>query len=279
MLAIPMAPAYARLMKLGVIGCGKMGTALVAGAIRAGAVAAGNVIGVDPVPAAREAFLKATGAGVAGGIADLSDCDVVLLSTKPHDIRSVLRELSDACEEKSVLIVSIAAGITIASLEAAAAEEFRVIRAMPNTPALVGRGAAAYCQGTRNIPEDVGTARVLLENVGLAVEVPERLMDAVTGLSGSGPAYVYLMIEAMADGGVKQGLPRADAIRLAAQTVLGAASMVLETGEHPAVLKDMVTSPGGTTIAGLAALERAGLRSALIQAVEASSLRAAELGG
>lgn len=266
-------------MKLGVIGCGKMGTALVAGAIRAGAVPASNVIGVDPVPAAREQFMKSTGAAVADGIADLKECDVIMLATKPHDIRTVLRDLSDVCEEKSVLIVSIAAGITTASLEAAAAEEFRVIRAMPNTPALVGCGAAAYCQGTRNIASDVATARVLLESVGVVVEVPERLMDAVTGLSGSGPAYVYLIIEAMADGGVKQGLSRADAICLAAQTVMGAAKMVLETGMHPAVLKDMVTSPGGTTIAGLAALEAAGTRSSLIQAVEASCLRAQELGG
>ena len=164
------------------------------------------------------------------------------------------------------------------ALEAAAAQNLRIIRAMPNTPALVGKGAAGYCPGTRATRDDAQTARLLLGAVGLAVEVPERLMDAVTGLSGSGPAYVYLVIEALADGGVRAGLPRADAIRLAAQTVLGAAAMVLETGEHPAVLKDMVTSPGGTTIAGLAELERHGLRSALIEAVSAATRRAIELG-
>ena len=153
-----------------------------------------------------------------------------------------------------------------------------MIRAMPNTPALVGHGAAAYCLGSRATPEDAVTAQALLGAVGLVVQVPEKLMDAVTGLSGSGPAYIYVVIDALADGGVKAGLPRADAVRLAAQTVLGAAAMVLETGEHPAVLKDMVTSPGGTTIAGLAALERHGLRSALIEAVGAATARAAELG-
>ena len=139
-------------------------------------------------------------------------------------------------------------------------------------------GAAGYCLGSRATPADAATAQALLGAVGLAIVVPERLMDAVTGLSGSGPAYIYLVIEAMADGGVRAGIPRADALRLAAQTVLGSAAMVLETGEHPAVLKDMVTSPGGTTIAGLAVLESHGLRSALIEAVDAAAERAAELG-
>ncbi|MBC8125803.1 MAG: pyrroline-5-carboxylate reductase, partial [Gloeobacteraceae cyanobacterium ES-bin-144] len=189
-----------------------------------------------------------------------------------------LHAISQVTTGKPVLVISIAAGITVAALETAAASQIRVIRAMPNTPALVGKGAAGYCIGTRATAEDAETARVILGSVGLAVAVPERLMDAVTGLSGSGPAYIYLVIEAMADGGVRQGLPREDALRLAAQTVLGAAAMVLETGKHPAVLKDMVTSPGGTTIAGLAELERRGLRAALIEAVVAASQRATELG-
>lgn len=266
-------------MKLGVIGCGKMGTALVAGAVRAGAVAAADIIGVDSSPAACAQFQQITGASADSEISSLTHCDVVLLCTKPNDIRAVLREISKAVDGKSILIISIAAGITVASLESAAAEQFRIIRAMPNTPALVGKGASGYCLGTRNTADDAKTALLLLGTVGIAVEVPERLMDAVTGLSGSGPAYVYLMIEALADGGVKAGLPRADAIRLAAQTVLGAATMVLETGEHPAVLKDMVTSPGGTTIAGLAELERHGLRAALIDAVGEATRRATELGG
>jgi pyrroline-5-carboxylate reductase len=265
-------------MKLGVIGCGKMGTALVEGSIRSGAVAASAVMGVDPHAGARELFQKATGAAVSGEISSLADCTVVLLCTKPHDVRSALASLSPEGGAAAGLVISIAAGVTVSALEEAAPGGMRVVRAMPNTPALVGKGAAAYCLGTKATEDDAACARLLLGSVGLAVEVPERLMDAVTGLSGSGPAYVYLIIEALADGGLRMGLPRADAVRLAAQTVLGAAAMVIETGEHPAVLKDMVTSPGGTTIAGLAELERKGLRSALIEAVGAATKRATELG-
>ena len=265
-------------MKLGVIGCGKMGTALVEGAIHSGAVAASDVVGVDPVQGARDHFAQSTGAATATEISALGGVDVILLCTKPHDVASALREASAASKGKPLLVISIAAGITLESLEAASEANLRIIRTMPNTPALVGKGAAGFCLGSRATREDAELARRLLGAVGLAVEVPERLIDSVTGLSGSGPAYVYLVIEALADGGVRMGLPRADALRLAAQTVLGAAAMVLETGEHPAVLKDMVTSPGGTTIAGLAELERQGVRFALIDAVTAATRRATELG-
>ena len=265
-------------MKLGIIGCGKMGTALVVGVIKAGVVAVDHVIGVDPIASAREAFTGATGARTTEQIADLVGCDVVILSTKPQEIRAVLRELSDLNEERSTLVISIAAGISIGSLEAVASEEIRVIRAMPNTPAMVGCGAAAFCLGSRNIGGDAEIAKRILGQVGLVVEVSEKLMDAVTGLSGSGPAFVYLMIEALADAGVKQGLGRKESLLLAAQTMMGGAKMVLDTGLHPAVLKDMVTSPGGTTIEGLAVLEQMAVRSALIQAVEASAERSAELG-
>jgi pyrroline-5-carboxylate reductase len=245
-------------MKLGVIGCGKMGTALIQGAIRAGVVAAGDVFGCDPYEKSRDAFSSATGAKVTA------------------DLAEIVAARSAAGSPK--LVISIAAGLTLSALEAAASENFRIIRAMPNTPALVGHGAAGYCLGSRATADDAKSAQSLLAAVGLAVEVPERLMDAVTGLSGSGPAYIYVVIDALADGGVCAGIPRADAVKLAAQTVLGSAAMVLETGEHPAVLKDMVTSPGGTTIAGLAALEKNGLRNALIEAVTAATQRAAELG-
>jgi pyrroline-5-carboxylate reductase len=266
-------------MKLGVIGCGKMGTALIQGAIRAGVVAAGDVIGCDPYEKSREAFAAATGAKVTANPTDVAaSSEVLLLCTKPHDIGAALTDAVRESAGQPRLVISIAAGVTLAALESTAGEHFRVIRAMPNTPALVGHGAAAYCLGAKATAADAELAQSLLGSVGIAVEVPERLMDAVTGLSGSGPAYIYLVIEALADGGVKVGIPRADAIRLAAQTVLGSAAMVLETGEHPAVLKDMVTSPGGTTIAGLAALERHGLRSALIEAVSAATQRAQELG-
>lgn len=266
-------------MKLGVIGCGKMGTALVAGAIRAGVTKSADIVGCDPFGPSRDAFAKATGAEVrraSSGIA--KNCEVILISTKPHDVATALREAAADSGSESRLVISIAAGVTLASLEAAAPANFRIIRAMPNTPALVGKGAAAYCLGSRATEADGKTAQAFLGAVGLSVQVPEKLMDAVTGLSGSGPAYVYLIIEALADGGVKTGIPRADAIRLAAQTVLGAAAMVLETGEHPAVLKDQVTSPGGTTIAGLAELEKNGVRSALIEAVAVATARATELG-
>jgi pyrroline-5-carboxylate reductase len=256
-----------------------MGTALVQGAIRSGVVGAAEVMGCDPVSGSREVFAKATGAHVSAEIAEIaSSSEVLLLCTKPQDALAALAAAAQAAKGDARLVISIAAGVTLAALEAAVPENFRVIRAMPNTPALVGHGAAGYCLGSRASVEDAQSAQSLLGAVGLAVQVPEKLMDAVTGLSGSGPAYVYLVIEALADGGVRSGLPRADAIRLAAQTVFGAAAMVLETGEHPAVLKDMVTSPGGTTIAGLAELERHGLRSALIEAVSAATRRSAELG-
>lgn len=266
-------------MKLGVIGCGKMGTALVEGAIRAGVVSAGDVIGCDPAAAAREAFVKATGGMLAADAAEVAAVsEVVLLCTKPHDVASALAGAARAAGGGGRLVISIAAGVTLAALEAGAPAEFRVVRAMPNTPALVGKGAAAFCLGSRAGAEDAEIARTLLGAVGLAVELPERLIDAVTGLSGSGPAYGYLIIEALADGGVRMGLPRVEALQLAAQTMLGAAAMVLETGSHPAVLKDMVTSPGGTTIAGLAEMERLGVRAALIEAVSAATRRATELG-
>lgn len=256
-----------------------MGTALIQGAIRAGVVAAGDVIGCDPYEKSREAFAQATGATVSADLAGLAAAsDVILLCTKPQDVAAALADAAKMAAGAPRLVISIAAGVTLAALEAAASENFRIIRAMPNTPALVGHGAAGYCLGSRASADDAQTAQSLLGAVGLAVQVPERLMDAVTGLSGSGPAYIYVVIDALADGGVRAGIPRADAVRLAAQTVLGAAAMVMETGEHPAVLKDMVTSPGGTTIAGLAALERHGLRSALIEAVGAATQRAAELG-
>lgn len=265
-------------MKLGVIGCGKMGTALVLGAIEAGVVAAGDVLGTDVIAGARASFSEKTGAGTTADLAELLErCEVLLLCTKPQDIFSTLGELK-IDEDNGRLLVSIAAGVTLTDLERHTSKAVRVVRTMPNTPALVGKGAAAYCLGARTVEGDEEVVKELLGAVGLAVSVPEKLMDAVTGLSGSGPAYVYLMIEAMADGGVRAGLPRADALRLAAQTVSGAAEMVLRTGEHPAVLKDMVTSPGGTTIAGLAVLEQRNVRSALIEAVTAASARAVELG-
>lgn len=273
-----LAPAAAttlvcRGMKLGVIGCGKMGGALVEGAIRSGVIAAADVTGCDAWPAAAEAFARATGAGIAASIGEL-EADTYLLCTKPNQAEAALAALPN----RPALVISVAAGLSTAWLEARVPADVRVIRCMPNTPALVGKGAAAYCRGTTATAADAEAAGRLLGAVGLAVQLPESQMNAVTGLSGSGPAFVYMMIEAMADGGVRAGLPRAESLKLAAQTVLGAAAMVADTGLHPGELKDMVTSPGGTTIAGVAALEQRGMRSAFIEAVSAAASRAAELG-
>ena len=222
-------------------------------------------------------FTAQTGARTTTEIGEvLAASDVLLLCTKPQDIFSALANLQGDAADK--LIISVAAGVTILDLEKHTPEAVRVIRTMPNTPSLVGKGAAAYCLGGRCVDGDEETVRSLLGAVGMAINLPEKLMDAVTGLSGSGPAYIYLIIEAMTDGGVRAGLPRAEALQLAAQTVSGAAEMVLQTGNHPAVLKDMVTSPGGTTITGVAVLERNNVRSALIEAVAAAAARSSELG-
>jgi len=255
-----------------------MGTALVGGAIRAGALAADQVTGCDPFPAAAAAFAETTGSNTTTDAASaVAEADVILLCVKPHDAASVIASL--ALEDATgKLLISVVAGVSLAALEAAAPASWRVIRSMPNTPALVGKGATAFCRGGQAADADAAFAMELFSSVGLAIEVPERLMDAVTGLSGSGPAYGFLCIEALADGGVAAGLPRDHAMKLAAQTLLGAAAMVIETGMHPGALKDAVASPGGTTIAGIEALERGGLRATLISAVTAAAKRAAELG-
>ncbi|MDB4721510.1 pyrroline-5-carboxylate reductase, partial [Verrucomicrobiales bacterium] len=173
---------------------------------------------------------------------------------------------------------SIAAGLQLLDLEKSLGESARVIRVMPNTPALVGKGASAFSRGTRATDDDADFVTNILGSVGKVLEVPENQIDAITGLSGSGPAYIYTIIEALADGGVLVGLPKDKSLLLAAQTVAGAAEMVLQTKEHPASLRDQVTSPGGTTIAGLAALESGKLRATLIEAVKAATLRSEELG-
>lgn len=254
-----------------------MATALVAGAIRAGAITPDQVIGYDLSPDAAKAFAAETGASTAAEIQELATADTFLLCTKPHHAADALASLAGA-GAADALLISVAAGVSLASLRQAAPAGFRVIRCMPNTPALVGEGASAFALDADATSDDAATARSLLGAVGLVHEVPEKLLDAVTGVSGSGPAFVFLMIEAMADGGVRCGLPRAQALELAAQTLRGAAAMVLQTGLHPAELKDRVASPAGTTIAGLAALESGGVRAALIEAVTAAARRAIELG-
>jgi pyrroline-5-carboxylate reductase len=264
--------------RFGFIGAGRMATALARGFITQGLAEPGQILASDPLPGAAEQFAQATGAKTTtdnSRVAAESDC--LFLAVKPQQMSEVLDGLRSRVTAKH-LVISIAAGIPLAALATGLGPEPRLVRVMPNTPCLIGHGASAYCLGPGALAGDGELVGRLLSAVGRAYEVPEKLLDAVTGLSGSGPAFVYVMIEALSDGGVRMGLPRDVATTLAAQTVRGAAEMVLETGEHPAVLKDRVASPGGTTIAGLQALESGGLRAALIAAVEAATRRSGELG-
>jgi len=261
----------------GFIGSGKMATALVKGMLRAGLAPVDAVCASDPLPAARRLLESETGIAVFDANRPVAErSDVLVLAIKPQSMRQVLDELRPFVTADH-LVVSIAAGVTIGSIVERLGPAPRVVRVMPNTPALIGQGASAYALGPQIGREDEAVVSAFLSSVGVAVCVAESLLDAVTGLSGSGPAFVYLMVEALSDGGVCAGLPRDVATLLAAQTVAGAARMVLETGLHPGVLKDQVASPGGTTIAGLHALERGGVRGAIIDAVEAASKRSAEL--
>ncbi|MDO5554927.1 MAG: pyrroline-5-carboxylate reductase [Planctomycetia bacterium] len=267
--------------KLGFAGTGQMATALACGFIKSGIVAPGQVLGFDVSPAALDRFQAATGGVKSANLTDLiTQSDLILLAVKPQHMADVLTEAAALPAElwREKLLVSIAAGIPIATYQQRLGQNLRCVRVMPNTPCLVGQAASGFARASGATPDDVELVNRLLNTVGLACEVPEKLLDAVTGLSGSGPAYVFMMIEALADGGVKMGLPRATAMQLAAQTLKGSAEMYLATGEHPGALKDRVTSPAGTTIAGVAALEAAGLRTALIQAVEAATNRSSELG-
>lgn len=209
-----------------------------------------------------------------------STAGVLVLSTKPQILDKVMREIADHVQPNT-LVISIAAGVDTDAIETALgreAREIRVVRAMPNTPALVGAGATAISPGKHASEDDLATARAIFDAVGITVTLDESHLDAVTGLSGSGPAYIFLILEALSDAGVKVGLSRRNSQRLAAQTVMGSAKLLLETDAHPGQLKDMVTSPGGTAIAGLHTLEQGGLRTTLINAVETATKRARELG-
>jgi pyrroline-5-carboxylate reductase len=261
----------------GFIGAGKMATALIQGMLRAEKTVPENVLASDPVAETRGSLACETGVRVTdSNLTVVRESQVLILAVKPQSMAQVLDELRPVVTPDH-LVISIAAGVSLATLEAGLGPDRRLARVMPNTPALMGEGASCYCLGPSAKAGDTEIVRSCLDAVGRSFRVPESQLDAVTGLSGSGPAFVYIMIEALSDGGVNVGLPRELATALAAQTVLGAARMVLETGEHPGVLKDQVASPGGTTIAGLRALERAGIRAALIDAVEAATRRSAEL--
>ncbi len=264
--------------RIGLIGAGQMATALGRGFVESGLVPAENLQAGDPDSDARKNFFDATGAVAVDDNSQVIDrADVVILAVKPQQMAAVVdRFRAEISADK--LVVSIAAGIRLAALTEMFGGATRTIRVMPNTPCLVGQGACAFSLGETATAEDAALVGELLGAVGLAFEVDEKLLDAVTGLSGSGPAFVYTIIEALSDGGVRMGLPRSVATTLAAQTVVGGAEMVLRSGEHTGRLKDRVCSPGGTTIAGVQALESGGLRAALMAAVEAATQRSIELG-
>ncbi len=266
--------------RIGLLGAGAMGEALAGGLVAAG-LPVSKLVAADPERARRDALERALGIRTTGSNAELvRESDVVVLAVKPPVVAAVLaalhKEAADALRRP--LWISIAAGIPLARLEAGLPAGARVVRAMPNTPALVRAGATALVANAQARAEDRAVARALFETVGVVWEAPEeRLLDAVTGLSGSGPAYVFVFLEALGDAGVRAGLPRDAAYRLAFHTVLGAARLAVESGRHPAELKDRVASPGGTTIAGLERLEAGGFRAAVLAAVEAAARRSREL--
>lgn len=263
--------------RIGIVGVGHMGGALVRGWVAAGHMPAAHLTAVDPSENALAA-LRDLGVRTSGDLESaVLGQDVVVLGVKPQKAGEVLPAMARHLQPHQVL-VSIMAGVSTASLETQLSGPVSVVRVMPQVLARLGAAASGMCGGRHVTDAQVRLVRELFDEVGSTVVVAEAQMDAVTGLSGSGPAYVYTVIEALADGGVRAGLPRDVALKLAAQTVLGAARMVLESGQHPALLRDQVTSPGGTTIAGLHKLEEKGLRDALISAVQAATARAAELG-
>lgn len=261
--------------RIGFLGAGRMATALAQAWVAAGLVSREEILASDPSPTAREAFGLST---TADNGAVVEHADLLVLAVKPQVLGGLCIEIREAVGQRKPLVVSIVAGIPLARLAAELGQTIRLIRVMPNTPCLVGASASGFSPSYYATPDDVAWVQRLLEAVGQAVALPEPLLDAVTGLSGSGPAFVYQFIEALSDAGVKTGLSREVATLLAAQTVYGAAKMVLETHRHPALLKDDVASPGGTTIAGLHELERGAFRGVVMNAVEAAARRASELG-
>jgi pyrroline-5-carboxylate reductase len=262
-------------MRLGIIGTGKMGQALVKGIKGSSAISA-DIFAYD-IDYGSLRMAEKLGAQVCDSIEKvIKASDMIILAVKPQVLTSVLKQVSTAVHSNQVLI-SIAAGVTIDSISNAVNGTSKIVRVMPNTPALIGSGISAICVGEGLSDDEKQAVCSVFESVGEVVLLSEHLLDAVTGLSGSGPAYVYLIIEALSDAGVDAGLSREDARKLATCTLIGAARMVSETGLHPAELKDMVTSPAGTTIAGLRVLERGALRGLLMDAVNAAVKRCKDL--
>ncbi len=264
--------------RLAIIGGGNMGEAILKGLIAAQLIKAQQITVTDVIET-RLVYLRETYTVqvLTDNAKAVAPADLVIVAVKPQDMAHTIQGIGPVVDERKV-VISIAAGVPTAKIESAFGKPVRVVRVMPNTPALVLAGAAGLCAGSHARPADLEVARVLFEALGRTVVVAEYLMDAVTGLSGSGPAYIFVLIEALADGGVKMGLTREAALTLAAQTVYGSAKLLLETGLHPGELKDRVTSPAGTTIAGLHALEERAFRGAVIDAVERATIRSRELG-
>ncbi|MGH7326646.1 MAG: pyrroline-5-carboxylate reductase [Candidatus Rokuibacteriota bacterium] len=264
--------------KVGFVGSGNMGEALIRGLVAANVVPAEAIWASDVRIERLKELDRQYGIQLAPSNVELvRQADVVILAVKPQIITPVLREIAPAMTKRK-LMISLAAGVSTARIRALVGKDVRLIRVMPNTPALVLEGVTAIAKADGLEPDDLDVAGEIFSAVGRVVVLDEDLLDAVTGLSGSGPAYVALVIESLADGGVKMGLDRLTAMTLATQTVLGAAKLLLETGMHPGALKDMVSSPGGTSITGIAALEEGGIRTTFIKAVERATLRSKELG-
>jgi pyrroline-5-carboxylate reductase len=265
--------------KICILGTGNMGEALVNGLIKSGASKPQNIICTDIQEKKLESVKKSYGVvTTTDNNKAVKASEIVLYAVKPQIMASVLRETNEYLD-MSKLIISIAAGVPLVAIESLLNKDLRLIRVMPNVAVAVRKGATAIAAGKHILENDLKLAKAIFDSVGETVFIGENiLMDAITGLSGSGPAYIFLIVDALADAGVKVGLSRQDALFLATQTVLGAATLLKETNEHPGKLKDMVTSPGGTAIAGLHTLEEGGLRTTLINAVEAATNRSKELG-
>ncbi|MBR0307880.1 MAG: pyrroline-5-carboxylate reductase [Mogibacterium sp.] len=263
-------------MKIGFLGAGAMGGAILSGALETGVVKPEEVYVYDLSEQIKKKYSD-LGCNIVSSNVELGNsADMVVVSLKPQYAQGGLKELEDTLNGKA--LVSIMAGVTTATLREWTAGDFRLLRLMPNTPALVGAGAFALDSNTDLTQEEKDFAEKLFSSIGIVEWMPEPLIDTACGLSGAGPAYIYMVIEALADGGVMKGLPRQTAMKLAAQTVYGSAKMVLETGRHPDELKDMVCSPGGNTIVGVKTLEEHGIRGAFIDTVDKATERAKELG-
>lgn len=264
--------------KIGVIGAGKIGAAMARGIIRAGLVKKEGVMASDVSDALRQAITQELGIKATADNGELCDfADIIILAVKPQIVDPVAREIAKKLG-KGKLLVSVAAGVPLDRIETHLDPGARVVRVMPNISCVVGAGAAGYAAGAHATAADLEKVGAILNSFGVGMTVEEKYLDAVTGLSGSGPAYVFLFMEALADGGVQVGLARDVALKLAMQTVYGAARMALESNKHLGELKDEVTSPGGTTIAGLHAMEQKGFRGIVMDAVASATKRAQELG-